>query len=67
VAPINYATWFDHLVSDKSVGAEIGMAGVHPRNTLLHKTAIDLSGQEGTDLSTLEKITDGQKVFISDT
>lgn len=67
VAPVDYATYFDHLVANRSVGSEVGMAGVHQRNTLIHRTAVDLSGKEGTDLSTLEKITDDQKVFISDT
>ena len=35
--------------------------------TLLHKTAVNLSGTQGTDPATVEDIADDRKVFVSDT
>ncbi|MGV8135228.1 MAG: cellulase family glycosylhydrolase [Mangrovibacterium sp.] len=64
---IDYPTYFDHLTSDKSVGTGIESAGIDSRQSMLHKTAIDLSGKEGANLSTFEEIPDDQKIFVSDT
>ena len=67
VAGVDYATYFDRLTRTKAVGAGIGSLGFDQRLTLLHKTAVDLSGKLGTDPATIEKITQDQKVFVSDT
>lgn len=51
VAPADYATWFDRLLASKSVVASIRAAGCDERLTLVHKTAVDLTGKCGTKAS----------------
>lgn len=67
VAAVDYPSYFDRLMRNKSVVATIAAAGFDKRQTLLHKTAVDLSGKLGTDPTTVEKIPRDQKVFVSDT
>ncbi len=67
VAAIDYAGYFDRLVRAKAVGAAIGSAGLDERLTLLRKTAVDLSGEGGTDPASLPAISGDQKIFVSDT
>lgn len=66
-APMDYSRYFDNLTKTNQVGADIGTAGFDMRQTLLHKTAVDLTGKSGTDTTSVEKITTDKKVFISDT
>lgn len=49
VAAADYASCFDRLVAAKAVSASIGSAGCDPRLSLVHKTAVDLTGKQGTD------------------
>lgn len=65
IAPAEYASYFERLITSKSVGASIGTAGYDPLLTLLHKTAVDLTGKRATDPSSLSK-PEG-KVLVSDT
>ncbi len=67
VGAADYPSYFERLVTSKSVVAAISAAGFDPRQTLIHKTAVDLSGKSGTDPKTVEKLADGQRVFVSDT
>ncbi len=67
VAPMDYPKYFDHLIKTNNVGANIKTAGVDMRQTLLHKTAVDLTGKLGTDTTSVEKIADNKKIFTSDT
>lgn len=67
VGAIDYPTYFDRLTSTKAVGAGIESVGFDSRQALLHKTALDLSGERGTNPATVKKIPDNQKVFVSDT
>ena len=64
-AAVDHASWFDRLVAGRGVAAGIGAAGFDGRMTLVHKTAVDLSGARGTDPSTLAK--PGETVLASDT
>lgn len=66
-APMNYQRYFDNLVNTSQVGANIKTAGFDIRQTMLHKTVVDLSGESGTDTASVQKISADQKVFISDT
>lgn len=65
VAAAPYPEYFDRLVASKTVGASIGNAGFDPRLALLHKTAVDLSGEAGLDPSSIAK--PAGKVLVSDT
>jgi hypothetical protein len=67
VGAIDYPTYFERLARTKAVSASIGSLGFDPRLSLIHKTAVDLSGKGGTDPATAEKISEDQKVFVSDT
>ena len=67
VGAVDYETYFDRLTRTKAVGASIASAGFDSRQTLLHKTGVDLSGKSGTDPTTVENIPANQKVFVSDT
>ena len=67
VGAIDYPTYFDRLARTKAVGASIGSLGFDAKLSLIHKTAVDLSGKAGMDPATAEKIPQDQKVFTSDT
>ena len=67
VAPIDYPKYFDHLIKTNDVGANVKTAGFDTRQTMLHKTAVDLTGKQGTDTASVEKIADNKNVFLSDT
>ena len=67
VAAIDYPTYFDRLAGSKAVGIGIGNLGFDSRLTLVHKTAVDLSGKHGTDPDSVEPIPGNQKVLVSDT
>jgi len=67
VAATDYPAWFDRLVRTRAVAATIATAGFDARQTLLHKTAVDLSGRQGTDPAGVPQIPDDQKVLVSDT
>ena len=47
--------YFDRLVPPRSVAASIASAGFDGRLTLLHKTAVDLSGKPGTEPAAIAK------------
>ena len=64
---VDYPAYFDRLTATKAVGASIGSVGFDKRQALFHKTAVALSGQPGTDPATVEKIPEGQRIFVSDT
>lgn len=64
---IDYPTYFDRLSTTKSVAAGIESVGIDSKQSLVHKTAIDLSGNGDENKSIFDKITDDQKVFVSDT
>ena len=64
---VDYATYLDRLARSKSIGASIGTVGFDSRLTLLHKTAVDLSGKQGSDPATVDEIPTTQTVFVSDT
>jgi hypothetical protein len=66
-APMDYPGYFDNLVKTNQVGVNIKTAGFDIRQTMLHKTAVDLTGKSGTDTALVEKIPVDQKVYISDT
>ncbi len=67
VGAIDYPTYLDRLAGSKAVGTSIGSLGFSSRQALLHKTAVDLSGKQGTDPATVEEISSDQRVFVSDT
>jgi len=67
VGPMDYSRYFDNLVKTNQVGANIKTAGFDLRQTLLHKTAVDLTGKSGTDTASVEKIPADKKIFTSDT
>ncbi len=66
-APMDYSRYFDNLTKTNQVGANIRTAGFDIRQTMLHKTAVDLTGKSGTDTASVEKITADKKIFITDT
>jgi hypothetical protein len=60
-------TCFERLVNAKAISQGIVSLGFDGRQTLLHKTGVDLSGKNGTDPNSVAKIPANQKVFVSDT
>lgn len=67
VGAMDYTTYFDRLLKTKAVYASVRSAGFDWQQTLLHKTAVDLSGKYGTDRASVAKIDTSQKIFVSDT
>ncbi len=67
VGAIDYATYLDRLARTRAIGASIESVGFDSRLSLIHKTAVDLTGELGTDAGAVEKIADDQKVFVSET
>ncbi len=67
VGAIDFPTYFDRLAGSKAIGASISSLGFNARQALLHKTAVDLSGKQGTDPASVEGIPSAQKTFVSDT
>ena len=67
VGATDYAAYFDRLTRTKAVPASIGSLGFESRQSLIHKTVVDLSGKTGTDPATVAKFPEDQKVFTSDT
>jgi hypothetical protein len=65
IAAADYPAYFERLVAAKSVGASLGSAGFDARLALLHKTAVDLTGQHATEPSAVAK--PERKVLVSDT
>jgi ribosomal protein S6 len=65
IAPADYPAYFERLVASRSVGADIGSAGFDPRQALLHKTAVDVSGKWSTDPASVAKLKG--KLLASDT
>jgi len=66
-APMEYSRYFDNLTRTNQVGANIKTAGFDIRQTMLHKTVVDLTGKSGIDTGSVEKIPVDQNIFISDT
>jgi hypothetical protein len=64
-APIDYAGYFEKLVSDKSVGANISDAGFDTSLSLIHKTGVLLNGDTGSKTSDFDTPTG--KILKSDT
>lgn len=62
---MDYETYFNRLVTSKSIGVSIGAVGFDAKQTLIHKTAMDFSGKPGTDPASMVK-PEG-KVLVSDT
>ncbi len=60
-------TCFERLVNARAISQGIASLGFDARQTLLHKTGVDLSGRNGTDPNSVAKIPADQKVFVSDT
>jgi hypothetical protein len=58
---------FERLVGARAISQGIASLGFDGRQTLLHKTGVDLSGKNGTDPNSVAKIPADQKVFVSDT
>ena len=67
IGAMDYPRYFENLTKTNQVGANIKTAGFDMRQTMLHKTAVDLSGKSGTDTSSVEKISADKKIFTSDT
>ena len=67
VAPVDYDAYLEKLAGTKSIAAGIGSADIDSRLSLIHKTAVDLTGKLGTDPATADEISPDQKVFVSDT
>ncbi len=65
--PVDFNSYFDHLAGKSKVGANISDAGFDIRQTLIRKTAVDLTGNAGTDPSVMEKPGSDQKIISSDT
>lgn len=65
IAPVDYPSYFDRLVASKGVSATIAAAGFDRRLTLIHKTAVDLTGKLGTDPASIQQ--PQGKVISSDT
>lgn len=65
IAAADYPAYFDRLVASKAVGASVGSAGFDPRLTLLHRTAVDLTGKMASEPASIAK-PEG-KVLVSDT
>ncbi len=66
IAPVNFEKYLSDLVRTNEVGTDLRTAGLDMKLTLLHKTAVDLTGTKGSDVSSYN-IPAGQKVFKSDT
>ncbi len=64
-APLDYATYFDRLVTDKAVGANISAAGFDTRLSMIHKTGVKLNSTDKYDFAITSDPT--AKVLISDT
>ena len=67
VGPVNFEAYFDSLVALKRVVADSDFAGYDSRLSLIHKTALNLSGEPGTEINSDTVISDDQKIFTSDT
>lgn len=67
IGGIDYPAYFNRLILTKNVCAGIDATGFNSRLSLMHKTAVDFSGEQGTDPITVEKVKADQKVFVSDT
>lgn len=65
VGSLSPETYLDRLATRNAIRAELGAAGLDSHLGLLHKTAMDLTGNFGT--KDVPAIADGQKVFVSDT
>ncbi len=65
IAAADSASCFERLVASKAVSASIGSAGFDPRLTLIHKTAVDLTGKQATPPAAVAK--PESKVLVSDT
>lgn len=67
VTSANYPDYLNRLVSTRNVGFGIDANGFSPLLTLIHKTGVDLTGKSGNASETADKISDSQKIFVSDT
>ena len=67
VGALDATTCFERLVNTRAISQGIVSLGFDARQTLLHKTAVDFSGRNGTDTNSVAKIPADQKVFVSDT
>jgi hypothetical protein len=66
VGPLDYKKYFDHLIKNKSVRAGIETSGLDIKNTLIHKTAVDLSGKLGIKMEDTEDLSK-KNILVSDT
>jgi len=67
VGALDSGTYFERLVSTRAITQGLASLGFDGRQSLLHKTGVELSGKSGTDPKAVEKIPESQKVFVSDT
>lgn len=66
IGALDYEKYFDHLIKNKSVRAGIETSGLDIKNTLIHKTAVDLSGKSGTRKEDTEDFSK-ENILVSDT
>lgn len=67
IGVVDYTKYLERLVVSRTIGANIGISDHDLRQTLIHKTAIDLIGTKSMNQTTIEKIPQDQKIFTSDT
>jgi len=65
VANAAYPAFFERWVASNAVGVDVGSLGFDTRQTLIHKTAVDLTGQRGT--VPVKGAKPEGKVLVSDT
>jgi len=68
IAGANKSDYLNRLASTGNLDFQIKDLGLDSRLTLLHKTAIDLTGKSGNgDIKTTDTIPADKKIFVSDT
>lgn len=67
---IDYNKYFDHLIETDKIRGDIETAGFDMKLSLIHKTAVDLSGQTAIkeeDISKINQEVKGKNILVSDT
>lgn len=67
VGALDYEKYFKHLTGTNRVGAGIEICGLDINHTLVHKTAVDLSGKYNNGNEKLNNDVKGKKILVSDT
>lgn len=70
IGSIGYEKYFDHLIEADKIRGDIETAGLDTRHSLVHKTAVDLTGQLGVNEESVDKVNaglNGKNVYVSDT